>query len=133
MGKTFGLVSRTETWETSGSSATILSSLLKAANDLGGRLQSTSNDELVEMKFGSRTNYRMFGILSKPSNRPLVLRLQVKSMSESRAEIQVEALSDPGWYAAPVLTLSLAKKQYAEAFSRIFNGLQEAIPLASEG
>jgi hypothetical protein len=130
--KTFGLQSRKELWKAEGDAATVSSRLLEAARHLGGRLQGDS-DGLVEMKFGSRFNYRMLGIWSKPRKRPLVLKLKVDSgTTSSTSNVQVEALSDPGWYAT-ILFRSMMDRQYEEAFRRLFDGLQNVIPAVPEG
>jgi hypothetical protein len=130
--KTFGVQSRKESWEVAGNAATVSSRLLEAARHLGGSLQGES-DGLVEMKFGSRLNYRMLGVWSKPRKRPLVLRLKVGSGTTSSTScVQVEAFSDPGWYASTALFRSMMDRQYDEAFRRLFDGLQNAIPAVTE-
>ena len=131
MAKTFGLQSRKATWEAQGDAVTVLSKLLDAASQLGGSVPGEA-DGLVEMKFGSRFNYRMLGVLSKPPKRPLMLRLNVEPKSATTAEVQVDAFSDPGWYATTAL-LKRFGKQYEEAFRRIFDGLHAAFPAVSDG
>lgn len=131
MSKTFGLQTSKQVWETAGDPTSVASRVIEAAEHLGGSIQSRSNEK-VDMRFGSKFNYRMLGVWSKPEKRPLILRFTVEPTGATTAKVRAEAFSDPGWYAFPALTSSLAERHYAESFRRLYDGIQASVPPVQE-
>ena len=99
--------------------------LKEAGRALGGTVSAERNN-LVDMTFGSRVGYRLFGTIAPVRMRPVSLRVSIDAASMDVAVVTITALNDPRRYA--VEASSFSSRQYAKACSRLSHGLREAAP-----
>lgn len=103
----------------------VLSAIVDASERGGGRVESLG-ENAVELTFGSRSGYRIWGMWPPVSMRPIRLHVTVESDSTTTSLISAEAKSDQGWYVVDVTFLS--SRQYKKAFSRLFDILHAGVP-----
>lgn len=82
----------------------------------------------AELLLGSRSTYRMLGMVSPVSSRPIRLRVVVTAESNDTVRIEADAKSDVGWYL--VNMTSLSSRQFAKVFDQLFDALRLAAPSA---
>ena len=117
-----------DSWLSPGSTEGVLVCLTEAGERTGGTVTARSSDR-VETAFGSRSAYRLLGMLSPVRMRPILLCATVEPDEIGRVRILAHAVSDEGRYLIEVA--SLASRQFGRAFNRLFKTLREAAPPVS--
>jgi hypothetical protein len=123
-----GRLGCTESWTTSGSPEQVLAAIVAVVEQRGGRTEALGESE-VEFLLGSRSTYRLLGMVSPVSSRPIRLSVVVIAESGDVVRIEADAKSDVGWYLMNVTSLS--SRQFEKAFDQLFDALRLAAPDAS--
>jgi hypothetical protein len=118
---------QSDSWVVHGAPEVVLGTLVKAAQKAGGRIDVESQaGREAEIVLGSRSRYRLLGMSSPVSTRPLRVHTSVSEHSPESTLIVVDAASDEGWYAFEVSFLT--SRQFNKAFARLFAHLRSAAP-----
>jgi hypothetical protein len=119
---------RSESWVTPGSPEKVLATITAAVEQRGGRTEGLGETEAV-LLLGSRSTYRMLGMVSPVKSRPIRLHVAVTAESVEAVRVEADAKSDVGWYLVNVTSLS--SRQFEKAFDQLFDALRLAAPSAS--
>ncbi len=120
-----GRLGRSESWITPGSASDVLAAIVAAAVERGGRTDVSGETE-AELLLGSRSTYRMLGMVSPVSSRPIRLHVATTAESPDTVRVAADATSDVGWYLVNVTSLS--SRQFKKAFDQLFEVLRLAAP-----
>jgi hypothetical protein len=116
-----------QSWITAGSPKQVLTAITAAVEQRGGRPEVLGESE-AELLLGSRSTYRMLGMVSPVKSRPIRLSVVVTAESDDTVRIEADAKSDVGWYLVNVTSLS--SRQFEKAFDQLFAALRLAAPSA---
>jgi len=122
-----GRLGRCESWITPGSPKEVLAAIVAVAEQRGGRIEVVGDTE-AELLLGSRSTYRMLGMVSSVKSRPIRLHVVATAEADDTVRIEVDAKSDVGWYLVNVTSLS--SRQFEKAFDQLFDALRSAAPEA---
>ncbi len=115
-----------DSWVTPGSPDSVLPSLKAAIVDHRGRI-TTDDAGGFSFAMGSRTNYRLMGMWSRPLSRPLVGIVSVDAVDASRTvDVKVQLASNEG--AALAEVTSLVSRQFARTFNSLLEVLRKVAP-----
>jgi len=123
-----GRLERIESWVTPGSLKQVLAAITAAVEQRGGRTEGLGETE-AELLLGSRSTYRMLGMVSPVKSRPIRLHVAVTAESDETVRVEADAKSDVGWYLVNVTSLS--SQQFEKAFDQLFDALRLAAPATS--
>jgi hypothetical protein len=117
---------QSDSWITQGSPDSVLSSFKAAIVGRRGRI-TVDDPGGFSFDMGSRTNYRLMGMWSRPLSRPLIGTVSVRAVEGSGpVEINVELASNEG--AALAEVTSLVSRQFARTFNSLLEVLRRAAP-----
>ncbi len=114
-----------DSWDTDGSANSVIHSLTEAL----GKWQPTvhtSTEDTVELTLGSGTSYRMFGAFTPVRKMPMRLRIAVMQVSDQASRVTVDAISNQGWYAFGIRSISASI--FRRAFEKLFRTLRGVAP-----
>jgi hypothetical protein len=123
-----GRLERIESWVTPGTPKQVLAAIAAAVEQRGGRTEGLGETE-AELLLGSRSTYRMLGMVSPVKSRPIRLHVAVTAESAEAVRVEADAKSDVGWFLVNVTSLS--SRQFERAFDQLFDSLRRAAPAAS--
>jgi hypothetical protein len=123
-----GGLRRSESWTTTGSPKVVLAAIVAAVEQRGGRTEDIGETE-ADLLMGSRTAYRLLGMVSPVKTRPIRLHVVATAESPDTVRVAADATSDVGWYMVNATFLS--SKQFKRAFDDLFDAVRLAVPATS--
>ena len=125
----FGALGTQRVVDHPGSPAEALTAIVATVKRRGGRTEALGETEAV-LLLGSRSAYRMLGMVSPVKTRPIRLHVVATLDSHDTVRIAADAASDVGGYLVNVTSLS--SRQFKKAFDQLFAALRLAAPEAPD-
>lgn len=121
----YGLVAKNDSWTVPGDPHDVRERLAREITNRGGKLVS-KDDSSFEFTHGSRSAYRLIGIIAPAALAPVraTIRVEKARNKNTSSDVYVEAASDPGYYAWPAR--SVFNWTYDRAFKYLFRILRES-------
>ena len=117
---------RSTSWISANRPSEVLELLVKALQARNGQLE-VQTDQSIEMTLGSRSGFRILGMITPKRMMPLRLSVTVTPETDHSSRVLAEATSTEGHYVIEVS--SIVKRKYNAAFDDLFDRLRKvAIP-----